>query len=144
MMSQITGPVGHDYTPVVFRSNKGRHILDNLICLFAAGMKHWEKEEDEKQTDPRIWIPPYSQARSVNIEMTAYVLLTYCELKNLSMALPIVRWIVAQRNANGGFSSTQVNSRTFVCYYNYFKTYDGKQTFQKRKIRYWLNKWPQC
>ena len=76
---------------------------------FAAGMKHWEKPAAATDEDVMgSWHPPYEQAKAVNIEMTSYVLLTYCHLKNLSMSLPIAKWIVAQRNANGGFSSTQV------------------------------------
>lgn len=73
------------------------------------GTRHWEKTSDSNSAPPQTgWRPLYSQARAVDIEMTAYALLTYCQLKNISMGLPIAKWIVAQRNANGGFSSTQV------------------------------------
>jgi len=55
-----------------------------------------------------VWRPPYTQSRSVDIEMTAYALLVYSHNRDMSNALPIAKWIIAQRNPNGGFSSTQV------------------------------------
>src|SRR6218665_2255948 len=84
--------------------------IKSSISDTLAGAKHWEKPAEEVSPDAQgSWSPPYSQARAINIEMTSYVLRTYCQLKNISMSLPIAKWIIAQRNANGGFSSTQVN-----------------------------------
>ena len=40
--------------------------------------------------------------------MTAYGLLTYTLLGDVASALPVVKWLSQQRNALGGFSSTQV------------------------------------
>lgn len=40
--------------------------------------------------------------------MTAYGLLTYTVLGDVASALPVVKWLSQQRNALGGFSSTQV------------------------------------
>lgn len=40
--------------------------------------------------------------------MTAYALLTYTLLGDVATALPVVKWLSQQRNALGGFSSTQV------------------------------------
>jgi len=40
--------------------------------------------------------------------MTAYALLTYTRRRDFAGAVPIVKWIVSQRNSRGGFSSTQV------------------------------------
>jgi len=40
--------------------------------------------------------------------MTAYALLIYSLSEDVSGAVPIAKWIIAQRNPNGGFSSTQV------------------------------------
>lgn len=41
--------------------------------------------------------------------MTAYALLTYTLLGNVATALPVVKWLSQQRNALGGFSSTQTS-----------------------------------
>lgn len=45
---------------------------------------------------------------SAEVEMTAYALLTYTLLGDVATALPVVKWLSQQRNALGGFSSTQV------------------------------------
>lgn len=44
---------------------------------------------------------------SAEVEMTAYALLTYTSLGDVVSALPVVKWLSQQRNALGGFSSTQ-------------------------------------
>lgn len=46
---------------------------------------------------------------SAEVEMTAYGLLTYALLGDVASALPVVKWLSQQRNALGGFSSTQVH-----------------------------------
>lgn len=54
---------------------------------------------------------PYPPAPSADVEMTAYVLLARIAPSGSSavtQGLPIVRWLSKQRNAYGGFSSTQV------------------------------------
>jgi len=75
------------------------------------GLKYWQKtsSDDSKRTDQEIWRPPYQRARSVDIEMTAYGLLTFVVKEDISGAIPIAKWIVSQRNSLGGFASTQVN-----------------------------------
>jgi len=76
----------------------------------AGGTKHWERArssaEETGATD--TWRAPYRQSRSIDIEMTAYGLLVHCLNGDVSGAVPIAKWIIAQRNPNGGFSSTQV------------------------------------
>ena len=72
-------------------------------------MMHWEeqKSEDEKKENERF----YYQARSTDIEQTAYVLLAMLENgggSTISEAVPIVKWLSKQRNGLGGWSSTQV------------------------------------
>ncbi|EMP24064.1 C3 and PZP-like alpha-2-macroglobulin domain-containing protein 8 [Chelonia mydas] len=47
------------------------------------------------------------QVVSAEVEMTAYALLTYTLLGDVASALPVVKWLSQQRNALGGFSSTQ-------------------------------------
>ncbi len=85
------------------------------VCV--DGMKHWHKDKPDDDTmnnfDRLVFRPPYNQAPAVDIEMNSYVLLVYTRLKDFSNAVSVAKWIAAQRNANGGFSSTQVNSVTF-------------------------------
>lgn len=55
---------------------------------------------------------------SAEVEMTAYGLLTYTLLGDVASALPVVKWLSKQRNALGGFSSTQVTNMFFSpCYW---------------------------
>ncbi len=70
-------------------------------------MKYWAIEVPEPATDAP-WI---HQAISVDIEMTSYMLMTYVMRNLVTEALPIMKWLVNQRNAQGGFASTQVSKR---------------------------------
>lgn len=56
---------------------------------------------------PLLAFPP-PPVVSAEVEMTAYALLTYTVLGDVASALPVVKWLSQQRNALGGFSSTQV------------------------------------
>uniref|UniRef100_S4RW87 C3 and PZP like alpha-2-macroglobulin domain containing 8 n=1 Tax=Petromyzon marinus TaxID=7757 RepID=S4RW87_PETMA len=76
------------YAPVALRR------LNN-VAITQDGLKHWSLS---------------GRARlvvSAEVEMTAYALLTYTALGDVATALPIVKWLSQQRNAQGGFSSTQ-------------------------------------
>jgi len=65
--------------------------------------------------------------------MTAYALLTYALQNDASGSLPVAKWLIAQRNPNGGFVSTQVGpievhslfSAQNMCLYShiFFKIY---------------------
>ena len=77
-------------------------------------LTHWEKEKSTKPTQSSpFWWNPYYRAPAADIEMTAYALMTYIlragdDASLIADAMPIVRWLSKQRNALGGFSSTQV------------------------------------
>jgi CD109 antigen len=67
------------------------------------GFKHWIKsvsKSDEKS-------PWNDQPNAVNIEMTAYALQAFIEAGKETESVPILKWLVTQRNENGGFQSTQ-------------------------------------
>ncbi|XP_017097843.2 thioester-containing protein 1 allele S1 isoform X5 [Drosophila bipectinata] len=49
----------------------------------------------------------YWRPRSNDVEITSYVLLALLEKEAADKTLPIIKWLIAQRNSNGGFSSTQ-------------------------------------
>ncbi|XP_054003817.1 CD109 antigen-like isoform X1 [Hylaeus anthracinus] len=66
-------------------------------------LKWWSKPvlKDDKN-------PWYSLPRPVDVEMTSYTLLTYIVRNNpISDSIAIMKWLVKQRNAEGGFASTQ-------------------------------------
>ncbi|XP_046483767.1 CD109 antigen isoform X3 [Neodiprion pinetum] len=62
----------------------------------------WSKPIPEDNKNP--W---YSLPSSVDVEMTSYALLTYLRRNMVADSLPIMKWLVSQRNADGGFASTQ-------------------------------------
>jgi CD109 antigen len=80
-------------------------LLDSR-ATFEDGKKWWSKPVPKDDKNP--W---YSLSRSADVEMTSYALLTYLRRDQLSDATSIMKWLVKQRNVEGGFSSTQV-SRT--------------------------------
>ncbi|XP_066273833.1 alpha-2-macroglobulin-like isoform X2 [Branchiostoma lanceolatum] len=85
--------------------------LENL-AVEKDGTVHWEREvQPGKPTEASdTWFRPYHKSPSAEVEMTSYALLAYMatgEREALVKGLPIVRWLTQQRNAYGGFSSTQ-------------------------------------
>nr|UCK81477.1 CD109 antigen-like protein [Arenicola marina] len=83
----------------------------NNLAIQKDGEMHWTKtgqdDEDHEDGDWRVWRPPTRQAKSTDIEMTSYALMTYTRLGMVSDGIPVMKWLVAQRNALGGFASTQ-------------------------------------
>ena len=76
------------------------------------GNRYWgEPKKPEKPRDNWFYAP-YTQAKSTDIEQTAYGLMASIE-KDKSKAvenIDIVRWLSQQRNSLGGWASTQVCS----------------------------------
>lgn len=68
-------------------------------------IKWWSKPIPANDKNP--WY--HSLPRSVDVEMTSYTLLTYIRRNLVADSIPIMKWLVKQRNAEGGFASTQVN-----------------------------------
>ena len=67
--------------------------------------KWWSKSDEPKsETEETAW---YYRPRSNDVEMTSYILLALMETESTDVALPIVKWLISQRNSNGGFASTQ-------------------------------------
>uniref|UniRef100_A0A493T6J7 Alpha-macroglobulin receptor-binding domain-containing protein n=1 Tax=Anas platyrhynchos platyrhynchos TaxID=8840 RepID=A0A493T6J7_ANAPP len=84
-----------------------QELLDMLDqkAIRAGGQIHWSQSPSET---PSAWSPPLS----VDVELTAYVLLALLSKPNvtradLTTASGIVAWLTRQQNAYGGFASTQ-------------------------------------
>ncbi len=74
-------------------------------------MRHWEEPTKKEKKRDDWFYSPYHQARSADIEMTAYGLLSMIPDQDQNKALAsidIVKWLSQQRNSLGGWSSTQV------------------------------------
>jgi len=89
----------------------------SFICFIrvSADKRHWGDSVPLAQKKKGVFNPPYVQASAKDIEMTSYALLAYAKQKKINEALPIVKWIISQRNPTGGFASTQVQH--FIYYY---------------------------
>jgi hypothetical protein len=77
---------------------------------------HWSQKPTQSPN-----ASPWSQPEALDVELTAYVLLAQLTKdrftqKEVAKATAIVAWLAKQRNAYGGFSSTQVRSLLSYCH----------------------------
>lgn len=63
--------------------------------------KWWESERVDKTHETS------TEWRPLDVEATGYALLTYVHRSLTSDSIPIMRWLIRQRNQYGGFQSTQ-------------------------------------
>ncbi|XP_058061517.1 thioester-containing protein 1 allele R1-like isoform X2 [Anopheles bellator] len=85
-------------------SSKG-YILSKLDTKATtdSDSKWWHKPVPESDTKN----PWNSRPNSVNVEMSAYSMLAFIEAGLDTDALPVMKWLIGQRNDKGGFQSTQ-------------------------------------
>lgn len=96
----VLGLAGHVYESEAFR------LLEKAATVEGGDdLMYWSKPVPEDQ-DKNPW---YSLSRTVDVEMTSYAMLTYLRKNSLTEATMILKWLVRQRNAEGGFASTQVS-----------------------------------
>ncbi|KAL6033345.1 hypothetical protein STEG23_009987, partial [Scotinomys teguina] len=86
------------------------HKLDQQATVSGESI-HWSQKSAIADASP------WSQPQAVDVELTAYVLLAQLTKNSLTQeevakATSIVAWLAKQRNAYGGFSSTQVSRLT--------------------------------
>ncbi|NXS98378.1 A2ML1 protein, partial [Jacana jacana] len=91
-------------------SQRTQELLDMLDqkAIRTAGQIYWS----QTPAKPTPSTSPWSESRSVDVELTAYVLLALLSKPNttgsdLMTASGIVAWLTRQQNAYGGFASTQ-------------------------------------
>ena len=85
----------------------------NFVPIPSGGLMYWTEKKDDKYKD-NSWSRPYYTPRSADIEITAYALLSFTLVHDVSTSLTISRWLAEQRNSMGGYSSTQVNIELFA------------------------------
>lgn len=73
------------------------HYALNICILLIEQHKWWIQSNK----------PGAVKSKSVNVEITSYGLLALIEAKRLTEALPYFKWLLAQRNEQGGFVRTQ-------------------------------------
>lgn len=84
--------------------------LPNYVSFSIGESIHWSQKPTQSSD-----ASPWFKLEAVDVELTAYVLLAWLSKasltqKEIAKATGIVAWLAKQRNAYGGFSSTQVNS----------------------------------
>nr|XP_040039708.1 C3 and PZP-like alpha-2-macroglobulin domain-containing protein 8 [Gasterosteus aculeatus aculeatus] len=82
----------------------------NHMAITQDGLTHWSLTGSTMTREDTFMGFSDGLSQSVvsaEVEMTAYGLLTYTLLGDVASALPVVKWLSQQRNALGGFSSTQ-------------------------------------
>ncbi|NWX32567.1 A2ML1 protein, partial [Notiomystis cincta] len=91
-------------------SQRTQELLDMLEpkAIRSDGQIHWSQTSSK----PRTSTSPWSQPVSVDVELTAYILMALLSKPNvtesdLTTASGIVAWLTRQQNAYGGFASTQ-------------------------------------
>ncbi|NWX05020.1 A2ML1 protein, partial [Caloenas nicobarica] len=91
-------------------SQRTQELLDILDrkAIRTGGQIHWSQTSSRPRPNTSTW----SQPLSVDVELTAYVLLALLSKPNitgsdLTTALGVVSWLTRQQNAYGGFASTQ-------------------------------------
>ncbi|XP_027843967.2 CD109 antigen-like isoform X1 [Aphis gossypii] len=83
-----------------------KNVAFNLLELKANTVdgKKWWKRMDRANDKKNPWV---QEPNSVDVEMTAYALLTYLQRGLVEDGLPILHWLVSQQNEQGGFASSQ-------------------------------------
>lgn len=76
----------------------------NKMSINKDGMKHWEKDIPKSDKNEDQW---FYRPNSVNVEMSAYAMQALMQADRDTDAIPVMKWLVTQRNENGGFQSTQ-------------------------------------
>ncbi|KAJ8680026.1 hypothetical protein QAD02_015813 [Eretmocerus hayati] len=68
-------------------------------------LKWWSKPSIGPENETNPWRAELT--RCVDVEMTSYAMLAYLRRNQLTDATHIMKWLVKQRNVEGGFASTQ-------------------------------------
>ncbi|NWW44204.1 A2ML1 protein, partial [Pedionomus torquatus] len=99
------------YTFALAKDSQRTQILLDMLdrkAIKAGGQIHWSQTPAKARANTSPW----SELWSVDVELTAYVLLALLSKPNstasdLTTASGIVAWLTSQQNAYGGFASTQ-------------------------------------
>ncbi|XP_062608648.1 CD109 antigen-like [Saccostrea cucullata] len=67
----------------------------------------WQDNGSKVYKQKLSWQAPNPRARPIDIETSAYALLYLSERRDITEGMKIMKWLVSQRNPQGGFTSTQ-------------------------------------
>jgi len=86
-------------------------VIKQKYDIVLSDGKKWWKRMDRANDKKNPWV---QEPNSVDVEMTAYALLTYLQRELVEDGLPILHWLVSQQNDQGGFASSQVYISGYV------------------------------
>jgi len=89
-------------------------VIKQKYNIILSDGKKWWKRMDRANDKKNPWV---QEPNSVDVEMTAYALLTYLQRELVEDGLPILHWLVSQQNDQGGFASSQVSILGYVFEY---------------------------
>ncbi|XP_055894439.1 CD109 antigen-like isoform X2 [Biomphalaria glabrata] len=94
------------YTFQLAGSTRVQAVLDKLElrATVKGGRKYWILPEQPKK---KTTLNYPNQTKSIDIEITSYVLLTYAVRGNLVAGKSIMWWLAEQRNSQGGFPTAR-------------------------------------
>ncbi|XP_007908084.2 LOW QUALITY PROTEIN: complement C4 [Callorhinchus milii] len=87
-------------SPAAQRANEK---LRKATLISEQGVQFWWADQTLLEENPGR-VP---KASAITVEATSYALLQTLQMKDLTYAAPIVKWLTEQRNYGGGFHSTQ-------------------------------------
>lgn len=89
------------YALQLAKHDSKQNVLKNLLnsSKSAANLKWWEKTI----TDTEF----YREPKTLNVEITSYALLALLNANEDSQCLDVLKWLLSQRNSEGGFEGTQ-------------------------------------
>ncbi|XP_067667466.1 CD109 antigen-like [Haliotis asinina] len=97
------------YSSTVTGTSFSNQIVNqmNAIAHTDGQIKYWTASKTTAVPIREPWKEEQRFSRPIDIETSAYALLTYTARGQLGEGLKVMKWIVQQRNPNGGFTSTQ-------------------------------------
>ncbi|XP_062578542.1 CD109 antigen-like [Saccostrea cucullata] len=90
-------------------SRKARQLYSTLKrrSKTSGGYLFWQDNGNKMYKQKLSWHSPNPRARPIDIETSAYALLYLTERRDVTEGMKILKWLVSQRNPEGGFTSTQ-------------------------------------
>ncbi|XP_067664533.1 CD109 antigen-like [Haliotis asinina] len=97
------------YALTLARSSLGDIAMNKLQAIShqEGDVKFWTATKTTSFPKRQPWSRQRRFSSPIDIETTAYVLLSHVVRGELGEGLKVMKWIVRQRNPNGGFTSTQ-------------------------------------
>nr|BAR45595.1 thioester-containing protein 2 [Niponia nodulosa] len=99
--------IGSQERETAFRKLEQRAVIQDDQKFWTNAVEMNDATEDNTNNEKSKTTKSTSEINSYDVEMTSYALMTYVMRNDIDNALMIAKWLIAQSNSNGGFTSTQ-------------------------------------